>query len=270
MKMAEALQALGGRTLLSHEVDRVLIEKGKAVGVHLKGGHDLRAKTVVSNIDAYATFSALKGENILPERYLAKLRSLRPSLSYFILYLGIEGPLDGFSSPNHEVFFDENLNEEYQTIYQNQIPEKAPFYLLAPSLVNPSHAPAGNHTLCLSYKVPYHFSPDWDDRIKDQLAHRLIERASALISGLEKRILVRAETTPKTIEERTGNPYGAAYGWAQTPRQSGMYRLQRTTPIPNLFLTGHWTSPGGGISGVVASGELTARVILDKFEQGKD
>ena len=104
---------------------------------------------------------------------------------------------------------------------------------------------------------------------KDQLSRRLIQRASAYVPHLENRILVRAETTPKTIEQWTGNRYGAAYGWAQTPRQSGMYRLQRTTPIPNLFLTGHWTSPGGGISGVVASGELTAGVVLNKFEHGE-
>ena len=103
----------------------------------------------------------------------------------------------------------------------------------------------------------------------DDLSQHLILKASVLVPDLNKRILVRAEATPKTIEKWTGNFQGAAYGWAQIPGQSGILRLQRTTPIPNLFLTGHWTSPGGGIAAVVASGELTAEAIWSKFERGE-
>jgi len=177
--------------------------------------------------------------------------------------------LKGLSASNNEIFFNDCPYEEYEAIYRNQVPEEAPFYLLAPSKVNPSHAPEGKSTLCLSYKVPYHLSPDWNQSMRNQLSQRLITKASDFVPDLEYRILVKVETTPKTIEHWTGNRWGAAYGWAQTPRQSGIYRLQRTSPIPNLFLTGHWTSPGGGISGVMASGELTAKVVLSKFETGE-
>lgn len=81
--------------------------------------------------------------------------------------------------------------------------------------------------------------------------------------------LEKVETTRRTIELWTGNRWGSAYGWAQIPSQSGIYRLSRTTPFTNLYLTGHWTSPGGGIAGVVASGELTAEAFLRKFEEGE-
>jgi prolycopene isomerase len=103
-----------------------------------------------------------------------------------------------------------------------------------------------------------------------ELSKRLIAGASAFIPNLERRIAVSVETTPKTIERWTHNRWGAAYGWAQIPSQSGIYRLPRTTPIQNLTLTGHWTSPGGGIAGVVASGELTAEAILSRFEKGEN
>jgi prolycopene isomerase len=194
---------------------------------------------------------------------------MQPSLSYFILYLGIEGGLEELSVSNNEVFFDAQLLKEYQILYENRIPDEAPFYLLVPSKVNPSHAPKGKSTLCLSYKVPYHLSTDWGREIKDQLSQRLITKTSALIPDLKKRILVSVETTPKTIEGWTRNRWGAAYGWAQIPSQSGIHRLQRMTPIQNLYLTGHWTSPGGGIAGVVASGELTAEAVMNRFEKEK-
>lgn len=37
--------------------------------------------------------------------------------------------------------------------------------------------------------------------------------------------------------------------------------LPHTTPIRGLYLSGHWTQPGGGVYGVVASGLETARAV---------
>jgi len=269
LKMGEALEKMGGQILTGHEVQQILIKEKKAMGVRLKDGREMTGKVAISNIDAHHTFSDLIGEDHIPTGFRSKLKGMRPALSYFILYLGIEGALDELPVSNNEVFFENQLQKEFQCLYENRIPEKAPFYLLAPSKVNPSHAPKGRNTLCLSCKATYHFSPDWDRKIKDELSQHLIHKASAFIPNLEKRIVVKMETTPKTIERWTRNRWGAAYGWAQTPKQSGIYRLSRTTPIPNLYLTGHWTSPGGGIAGVVASGELTAEAVLNRLERGE-
>jgi prolycopene isomerase len=265
LKMGEVLQKMGGQILRNHEVKQVLIEEKKAVGVRLKDSHEITGKVVISNIDAYTTFMDLIGENRLPGGFLSKLKGMRPSLSYFILYLGMDGGSDELSTANNEIFFGGELIKEYQGLYENRIPDGAPFYLLVPSKVNPSHAPKGKSTLCLSYKVPYHLSSNWGKKIREQLSQQLITQASAFIPDLKKRILVSVETTPKTVERWTHNRWGAAYGWAQIPSQSGIHRLQRTTPVQNLYLTGHWTSPGGGIAGVVASGELTAEAVLNRL-----
>jgi prolycopene isomerase len=269
LTLGEALKKMGGNILTGHEVRQILIEGKKAIGVRLKDGQEMTGKVVISNVDAHHTFSDLVGEDHTPSGFRSKLKGMKPSLSYFILYLGIRGRLDELPVSNNEVFFEEELRQEYQSLYENRISERAPFYLLVPSKVNPSHAPMGETTLCLSCKTSYHFSPDWDQKIKDELSQHLIDHASAMIPNLKKRIVVKIETTPRTIEQWTRNRWGAAYGWSQIPRQSGIYRLSRTTPIPNLYLTGHWTSPGGGIAGVVASGELTAEAILSRFENGE-
>ena len=269
LKMGEALEKMGGQILTGHEVEQILIEEKNAIGVRLKDGREMTGKVAISNVDAHHTFSELIGEDRLPSGFRSKLKGMRPALSYFILYLGIEGGLEELAVSNNEVFFEDQLQREFQCLYENRIPEKAPFYLLAPSKINPSHAPEGKNTLCLSCKAPYHFSPDWDRKVKDELSRCLLRKASAILPDLEKRIVVKIETTPKTIEQWTRNRWGAAYGWALIPRQSGIHRLSRITPIPNLYLTGHWTSPGGGIAGVVASGELTAESVLNRFEKGK-
>jgi phytoene desaturase len=270
LQLAGALRKMGGQILTRKGVHQIPLRGKKAIGVKLKGGEEITGKFVVSNMDAGSTFFNLIAEGHLPAGFLSKLKGMKPSLSYFILYLGIEGGLEGLSVSNNEVFFSEELRGEYEILYQNRIPEESPFYLLAPSKVNPSHAPKGKSTLCLSFKTPYELSPEWDRDFKEKLSQRLIQKASAFIPDLEKRILVKVESTPKTIEQWTGNRWGAAYGWTQIPSQSGIHRLQRTTPIPNLYLTGHWTSPGGGISGVVASGALTAEAVLNQFEKGEN
>ncbi|MDI7261304.1 MAG: NAD(P)/FAD-dependent oxidoreductase, partial [Thermodesulfobacteriota bacterium] len=269
LKLGEAFKKEGGQILIGQEVSKILKEEKRAIGIRLKDGQEMRGKVVVSNIDAFSTFSNLLGEDQIPAGFGAKLKGMRPSLSYFILYLGVDGELGELSVSNNEVFFDHQLSREYQALYTKRIPENPPFYLLAPSKINRSHAPEGKSTLCLSIKAPYHLGFDGDQEVKDRISRYLISRASAFIPDLEKRILAGTETTPKTIEQWTGNREGAAYGWAQIPSQSGIYRLQRVTPITNLYLTGHWTSPGGGIAGVVASGELTAEAVLKRFERGE-
>jgi len=267
LKLEGAFRKMEGQILKGCEVKGILMNEKRAVGVKLRNDQEITGKVVISNVDATSTFMNLIGEDSLPSGFLSKLKGMQPSLSYFILYLGIDGELDELSVSNNEVFFDTHLLKEYQTLYENRIPDEAPFYLLVPSKVNPSHAPKGKSTLCLSYKVPYHLSADWGKGIRNQLCESLMTKASALIPDLKRRIIVRAETTPITIERWTHNRWGAAYGWAQIPSQSGIHRLQRTTPIQNLYLTGHWTSPGGGIAGVVASGELTAEAVMNRFEK---
>ncbi|OGQ12407.1 MAG: hypothetical protein A2026_08095 [Deltaproteobacteria bacterium RBG_19FT_COMBO_46_12] len=268
-KMGEAFKKMGGQILTGLEVEQIVIKEKKAIGVKLKDGQEMIGKTLISNIDAHSTFTDLIGEGQIPSGFRSKLKGMKPSISYFILYLGVDGGLDELSVSNNEVFFENDLQKEYESLSKNQISEEAPFYLLAPSKVNPSHAPRGKSTLCLSYKTTYHFSTDWNQRVKDKLSQCLIQKASAFIPNLEKRIVIKVETTPKSIERWTHNRWGAAYGWAQIPRQSGIYRLPRTTPITNLYLTGHWTSPGGGIAGVVASGELTAEAVWSRFTKGE-
>jgi prolycopene isomerase len=265
LKLEGALWEMEGKVIKGCGVKRILIDDKKAIGVRLENDQEITGKVIISNADAFSTFMDLIGEDSLPGGFVSKLKGMKPSLSYFILYLGIEGELDDISASNNEVFFDAHLLKEYQMLYENRIPDEAPFYLLVPSKVNPSHAPKGTSTLCLSYKVPYHLSVDWGKEAKDRLCQSLITKASAFIPDLKNRIIASVETTPKTIERWTHNRWGAAYGWAQTPSQSGIYRLQRTTPVQSLYLTGHWTSPGGGIAGVVASGELTATAVSHRL-----
>jgi prolycopene isomerase len=75
------------------------------------------------------------------------------------------------------------------------------------------------------------------------------------------------ELGPVHLGILSGNPMGSAYGWAHIPSQSGIKRLNIKTPVPGLYLAGHWTMPGGGIPGVITSGQICAQTILNDSAQ---
>ncbi len=264
--LMEKLVQLGSQVMTKQEVTRILIEDKRAIGIRTREGAEYTGRAIVSNCDATMTFCGLVEKGVISPRFLSRLQRMKPSLSYYISYLGIDGSLDQeIPCANNEIFHDYDPLKEYDALSKNQLPQNASYYLLAPSLVSPDHAPKGMSTLCLSFKIPYAYSRTWNDNVRRNLSQRLLEKASGMIPNLRDRILVMEDSTPVTIERMTNNRSGSAYGWAQYPRQAGIYRLNRATPLKNLYLTGHWTSPGGGISAVVASGEITADLIWDRL-----
>jgi prolycopene isomerase len=267
--LMEKVIELGGRVQTREEVTRILVAGKKAFGIRTRNGAEYTGRIVVSNCDATLTFHELVEEGVLTPRFLSRLKGMKPSFSYYILYLGIEGSLDEeLTCSNNEIFFDYDPLREYDALSKNQLSTNPSFYLLAPSLINPDHAGEGLSTLCLSFKVPHGYSRTWGNDVRRNLSRQLLDNASDLIPHLRDRIVVKADSTPLTIERMTNNRCGSAYGWAQYPRQAGIYRLNRTTSIEDLYLTGHWTAPGGGISAVVASGEITSDLIWNRLSRG--
>ncbi len=50
-------------------------------------------------------------------------------------------------------------------------------------------------------------------------------------------------------------------GWEMSPDQLGSKRPDVVGPIKNLYLVGHWTQPGGGITPVIVSAMRAAKMI---------
>lgn len=101
---------------------------------------------------------------------------------------------------------------------------------------------------------------------KERIADILIDQVEkTLLPGLRDAIEVKEIGTPLTNVRYTGNYRGAIYGWDQTLDNSGQSRLPHTTPIENLYLSGAWTSPGGGYGGVIWSGLECFGEIMQKW-----
>jgi prolycopene isomerase len=261
--LSKGFEERGGHLLFSRRAREIILKGGRAVGVRLEDGQGIGAGVVVSAIDARQTFFQLLGEDGVGVNLRRRIGAMRPSLSYFIVFLGLDLPLQEMGLCHHMDYFSTfDIESIFESQMAGELNEKAiSIGMVVPTLIDPQLAPPGNHTLTLSLLTPYWGRMHWAGR-KEEAAKQLIRIAEKAIPRLSQHIRVREVSTPLTLERYTSNFEGAAYGWEQSPNQAGPRRLSPRTPIENLYLTGHWTYPGGGVASVAVSGRIVAQEIL--------
>ena len=88
--LVEVIEKHNGKVFLRTPVQRIIVEKDRAVGIELKNGQVHRAKAILSNADAHKTFLELIGREHLPSDFTNQIESLKPSTSAFIVFLGLD------------------------------------------------------------------------------------------------------------------------------------------------------------------------------------
>jgi prolycopene isomerase len=258
-----ALEKFGGELVMPRAVTKILLdEKGKACGVKLdKTGEEIRAKYVISNVDAHQTFLSMIGEDKLDSGFVTSLKERPISISAFEVFLGVNMDLKGMGV-NHETFFAPSHNPE--DVYNSHAKgEVFGCGLSIPTVEDHTVAPPGHHIVCVTMFAPW--NRRWTED-KPAVAERLIDEAERVIPGLRKGIVYQEAGTPFTMNRYTGNTAGAIYGWDASPKSLAT-RLAMETPVPGLFLAGHWTRPGGGLYAVVTSGQLAAKKVFEELRR---
>jgi len=136
-------------------------------------------------------------------------------------------------------------------------PERPYCIVTQPSLIDPTRAPAGRHTLWAYCHAPAGSSADLAERVESQ-----IERFAP---GFRDLILHRVTRTAADTERDNPNYVGGDInGGAATLRQTVFRPTVRWNPyrtaIPTVYLCSASTPPGGGVHGMC--GEFAARAAL--------
>lgn len=239
--LRDAIERYGGRVLLGHKVDRIVVEGGAVKGVRV-GSRVFYSPIVVSNVNARTTFLELVGEENLDRGFADYVRGLRMSPSCFMVFLGVDMDLSGYPT------IIKNLDEGYEVVVNSN--------------ADPSLAPEGKASVTILTSASYsEFPPRGTEgylRKKAELARALVKKAERVIPGLGDRIVVLDAATPRTLERYTSMPEGALYAFDQSV---GTRRPYFKTPIKGLYLVGASTFPGGGIEAVTISGIICANDI---------
>jgi len=241
--LKNVIESNGGKVLLNHKVDRILIEDGKVKGVKVKD-KVFRSPIVVANANAKTTFLELVGEENLDEKFIEYIKGLKMSPSCFMVFLGVDMDLSNY--PTLIINLDEN------------------YHLLINSNADPTLAPKGKATVTLITFADNQYFPERGAKEylqkKKDFAEELIKKAEKAIPNISKHIIVQDAATPRTFERYTSMPEGAVYAFDQS---IGVKRPYFKTPIKGLYLVGASTFPGGGIEAVVMSGIICANDVCN-------
>ena len=254
-----ALEMHGGELLLNTQVSQITIEGGRATGVALATGQQLRATAVISNADARHTFEELVGADHLPAPFLKRLRRMTPSLSACALYAATTLDISQFGAA-YETFIYKHW--DHQQTYEDILAGRpGAMWVTVPTLLDPSVAPPGEHVVILTSLASYDIGESWEEA-KPRFTEALLGELETLFPGIRDQLTFVEVATPPTFERYTLNTRGAIYGWEFTPLQSGSKRMPHHTPVAGLYLAGHWTLPGASSLRVFVSGIHAAQIVL--------
>ena len=256
-QLVTGLEAAGGQIRYKSRVTKILLEKGRAVGVELASGQTCRAKRIISNATRWDTFGQLVPT--IPKSEQKWQRRYQKSPSFLSLHLGVDATVLPPGTECHHVLL---ANWE-----QMEAPGGTIFVSI-PTLLDPDLAPSGQHII-------HAFTPNWLNewqnlspsaykQKKEMAAKHLINRLEQVLPGLGSALHHQEVGTPRTHRRYLGRQDGT-YGPIPRRKLPGLWGMPfNRTAIPGLYCVGDSTFPGQGLNAVAFSGFACAhRVAVD-------
>jgi phytoene dehydrogenase-like protein len=272
--LAETITQAGGKILYETAARKIRVKNGAVEGVELEGGRVLPAAAVVSNASALTTFKKMLPPDSVPPDYLKKLDGYSPSISSFIVWLGLNKDVRGMIKTYRAGFrTGRDIEADYESCIKGNI-EQVPYTISVYDNLFEGYSKFGKSTLtllCLCGYEPWRkFESDYRSGRKSAYYEEKEKRTRALIAraekdfirGLSSMIEVQESATPLTNWYFTRNPEGAIYGFNQTVDNAFMNRLDCRTPVKGLYLASAWGNPGGGYGGVLSGGERAFTMMV--------
>jgi len=261
--MGELFRDLGGTVHTDHEVERIVVEGGRARGVVARGRR-FEADLVVSNADPGHTYGALVSPESRKRWTDRKVDGLDYSMSCFLLYLGVKRRYPDLA--HHTLILSERYEGLVKDIFRKKIlPDDFSMYLHVPTRTDPSMAPPGCESMYVLVPVANNRSGvDWS-RAGVPFARRILDFLEDWgLDELRRNLQVLRIFTPDDFASELNAPHGNAFSVEPRLTQTAWFRPQnRSEDVKGLYLVGAGTHPGAGVPGVILSAATTYRVIAE-------
>ena len=250
---------LGAEIHYGTRVEKIRVEDGKAVGLRLAGGEEVRADYAICAADLRAAlYELLDGRHVDPQ-HEELLKGVKLFPSSVQVSFGVDLDLAGRADAVGEGW---KLEQPIRAGGQEH-----GWFFMRNFAFDPTLAPAGKTVVECTFQAA---DFDWWERLgADRAAYRaekerFAEAAAAELErrfpGFRSRLEVTDVATPPTYARYTGNWKGTYMTWVLTPEVSRRFRLvKKTVPgLDNFWLSGMWVMPPGG----VPVGAKTSRDII--------
>ncbi|UCF69558.1 MAG: phytoene desaturase [Acidobacteriota bacterium] len=262
--LVRLFRELGGEVRLGSPVEKIHTANGRVSGLTTADGWTADFDALASNADVVHTYGTLLSDEPQARRRYAQLLRRRYSMSLFVVYFGVRRRHTQLA--HHDILFGPRYRELLDDIFTHgQLADDFSLYLHAPTLTDPSVAPADCEAFYVLSPVPHLGKArlDWSvegpryrDRILDYLERLYIPNLSADLETV--RIL-----TPDGFAEDLNSHLGSAFSLEPILTQSAWFRVHnRDQRIGGLYFAGAGTHPGAGVPGVVNSAKATAGLMI--------
>lgn len=268
--LSEALQRSiedkGGEVRLGAPVDGILIEDGRAVGVRLRGGEEVRAPVVVSNLDKQSTLLRLVGEEHVPVDTIERIRAIDHRGAYMHLLFKLRdlpryGPPFEHLNADPKTRFNigcfttpDDLQRSFEACARGEVPENPPATLQIPTVIDPSLAPEGFHIgTTYAFYFPCEAPKVARGELRAEMARRVVDRLEAVYPGFRDLIVESAVFSSDhfaTMQGATGGDFthGLLHPDQMLAARTLVEGSSHRTPIEGLFLCGSSCHPGPGVT----------------------
>ena len=271
--LSDVISEHGGEVKLNKLVTSIDYEGKKAIGVTYKGirGKDREAYSAkASELIVNASVPQLAGTLLSKtdgKKLSGAMAKNKIGASLLTVYYGFNKSLKELGNTHYSTFlYDESVKTQSDILKNNRAEfGTRSFTFVDYSQIDSALAPKGKGVgavCCIDY------TDDWEglsreeyNRMKSDVIDTINERLEKLIPGFTEAIEYAEIGTPLTVNRFTLNPEGAVYGFAQNPGKPTDY----LKALPeNIHLASAWGKFGGGFSGSILSGYMTAMELLRK------
>ncbi len=270
--LAQAARAAGAEISVSNPVQTILVEQGKARGVLLASGEELRAECVVVNADPFR-MRELVGAASFDAEYNARLdQYVRPG-STLKLNLALRD-LPRFTClpedrGQHQTTMHllpqggdvlTQIRQGHAEALAGRLPQTPTIEWYLQTTLDPSlQDDAGHHSSALFVQwVPLDIAGSSWDAEADKYADYLLSICDRFAPGTSELVVDRLVLHPRAIEERFGIRHGHIHHVDNSFGFSD--RLPYATPITGLFSASAGCHPAGSVIG--AAGHNCAMHVL--------
>jgi phytoene dehydrogenase-like protein len=275
--MAQACEEQGVEISLNSPVDQVLVEGGRAIGVRLASGEELRAPRIIANVGPKLLYGQMVPRGALPQDFARRIQGYACGSGSFRMNVALDR-LPSFSAlPGDGEHLRAGIVIAPSLDYMDHAFSDAKAHgwsrepiveMLIPSIVDDSLAPAGSHVASLFCQQ---FDPalEWTAEQEVAAADTIIDTVEAHAPGFRASILGRQVLSPKGLENKFGLIGGDIFHGRMSLDQLWSARpvlghADYRGPLKGLYMCGSGTHPGGGVTG--APGHNAARVVLSDWK----
>jgi phytoene dehydrogenase-like protein len=277
--IAAAARERGAEIAVNAPVARIRVEQGRAVGVVLANGDEVRAAQVVSGLDAQHTFLRLMNQADLPPDFVESVRHLDYASASCKINLALSEapnfsclPAPGAGPQHHGTIHicpDRTYIERaFDPAKYGYVSERPVIEATMPSALDDTVAPRGQHVMSMfTQYFPYTLAADagtLEDN-KRRYAERCIDIMTDYAPNFRRSVLGYQVLSPTDLESTFGLTGGNIMQGTMSLSSLSFMRpmpgyADYRTPVRGLYMCGAATHPGGGVMG--ACGYNAAREII--------